>query len=103
MASIDPYGEIMRWHTGREVLSTVGADLNAFRQKLLDEAVKDPEFQKKVFDAARGQAASNGSTVNRPVVPKLPSIGKVGAAAPSSDADDNMSDEELFHAATRRR
>jgi hypothetical protein len=85
------------------VLSTVGTDLNAFRQKLLDEAVKDPEFQKKVFDAARGQAASNGSTVNRPVVPKLPSIGKVGAAAPSSDADDNMSDEELFHAATRRR
>lgn len=103
MASIDPYGEIMRWHLGKEVMSTVGTDLNAFRQKLLDEAVKDPEFQKKVFDAARGQAASNGSAVNRPVVPKLPSIGKVGAAAPSQETEDNMSDEELFHAATRRR
>lgn len=102
MASIDPYGEIMRWHTGKEVISTVGTDLNAYRQKLLDEAIKDPEFQKRVFEAARGQAASNGSAVNRPVVPKLPSIGKVGAAAPSTD-DDNMSDEELFHAATRRR
>lgn len=103
MASIDPYGEIMRWHTGKEVISTVGTDLNAYRQKLLDEAIKDPEFQKRVFEAARGQAASNGSAVNRPVVPKLPSIGKVGAAAPSTSDDDNLSDEELFQAATRRR
>jgi hypothetical protein len=103
MKSIDPYGEIMRWHASREVMTTVGPDLAAYRQKLLDEALKDPEFQKKVFEAARGQAASNGNTVNRPVVPKLPSIGKVGAAAPSTDAEDNLSDEELFHAATRRR
>lgn len=104
MNSIDPYGEIMRWHTGKEVLSTVGPDLDAYRQKLLDEALKDPEFQKKVFDAARGQAASNGSAVNRPVVPKLPSIGKVGATtSEATSAEDNMSDEELFHAATRRR
>jgi hypothetical protein len=104
MNSIDPYGVIVNWHNGKEVMTTVGPDLNAFRQKLLDEAIKDPEFQKKVFDAARGQAASNGSAVNRPVVPKLPSIGKVGAttSAPES-GEDNMSDEELFHAATRRR
>jgi hypothetical protein len=102
MASIDPYGEIMRWHTSKEVISTVGTDLSAYRQKLLDEAIKDPEFQKKVFDAARGQAASTGNNVSRPVAPKLPSIGKVGAAQ-TSDTDDNLSDEELFQAATRRR
>lgn len=104
MSSIDPYGEIMRWHTSQEVISTVGNDLGAYRQKLLDEALKDPEFQKKVFEAARGTAASTGNNVSRPVVPKLPSIGKVGAAASTADnAEENMSDEELFHAATRRR
>jgi len=103
MKSIDPYGEILNWHIGKEVISTVGSDLGAYKQRVLDEALKDPEFQKKVFEAARGQAVSQGNSVNRPVVPKLPSIGKVGAAAPSNEADDNMSDEELFHAATRRR
>jgi hypothetical protein len=103
MKSIDPYGEIMRWHASREVMTTVGPDLNAYRQKLLDEALKDPEFQKRAFEHWRGQAASNGNTVNRPVVPKLPSIGKVGAAAPSTETEENLSDEELFHAATRRR
>ena len=103
MSSIDPYGVIMNWHSSKEVLSTVGTDLGAFRQKILDEALKDPEYQKRVFDAARGTAASNGNSINRPVVPKIPSIGKVGAAAPSSDDDANLSDEELFHSATRRR
>jgi len=102
MASIDPYEEIMRWHIGKEVMTTVGSDLGAYRQKVLDEALKDPEFHKKVFEAARGTAASNGNNVNRPMVPKLPSIGKVGAAA-IPDGEDNQSDEELFHAATRRR
>lgn len=103
MKSIDPYGEIMRWHAAREVMTTVGGDLNAYRQKLLDDALKDPEFQKRAYEQWRGQATANGNAVNRPVVPKLPSIGKVGAAAPAQEADDNMSDEELFHAATRRR
>ncbi len=102
MASIDPYGEILNWHVGKQVISTVGSDLGAYRQKIADELLKDPEFQKKVFEAARGQAQSNGANVNRPVVPKLPSIGKVGAAA-IPEGDDNASDDELFQSATRRR
>ena len=103
MASLDPYGEIMRWHSGREVVSTVGNDLPAFLKSHEEKLLKDPEFQKRAYEQWRGQAASNGNIVNRPVAPKLPSIGKVGSAAPSNDADDNMSDEELFHATTRRR
>jgi hypothetical protein len=100
MSSIDPYGEIMKWHNSKEIISTVGPDVAAYRQKILDEALKDPEFQKKVFEAARGQAQSNNNTVNR-VVPKIPSIGKVGAAQ-IPEADDNASDDELFQATTRR-
>lgn len=104
MASIDPYGEIMKWHTGREIVSTVGNDLGAYRQKILDEAMKDPEFQKRVFEAARGTASADGRSVARPAVPKLPSIGKVGAATSSTaNQQEDMSDEELFRAATSGR
>jgi hypothetical protein len=102
-ASIDPYGEIMRWHASKEVISTVGSDLKAYREKLADEFLTDPEFQKRAYEKWRGQAASSGNNVSRPVAPKLPSIGKVGAASASSDADENLSEDELFQAATRRR
>jgi hypothetical protein len=101
--SIDPYGEIVRWHTSKEVISTVGGDLKAYREKLADEFLTDPEFQKRAYEKWRGQAASSGNNVSRPVVPKTISIGKVGTAAASSDTDENLSEEELFQAATRRR
>lgn len=103
MSSHDPYGVITRWHMDREVLTQIGGDLESFKQRILDEAMKNPEFQKQVFAAAKGQAQANGSQVNRPAViqsqvPNLPSLSDIGAAG----ADEQMqepSDEALFRAA----
>ena len=103
MASHDPYGVITRWHMDRATLQEIGGDLNAYRAKVLDEALKDPEFEKKVFAAARGQAQANGSQVNRPAitqstVPNIPSLADIGAAGPDEQLQE-PSDEALFRAA----
>lgn len=102
MQSHDPYGVITRWHNEGEVLRTTGGDLNAYRQRVLDEALKDPDHQKKVFEAARGQATVTGNSVARPVTPQPssgPSLGDIGAGGFNEEYVE-PSDQELFRAAT---
>jgi hypothetical protein len=103
MASHDPYGVIARWHLDRETLTQIGGDLESYRQKVLQEAMNDPEFHKQVIQAARGQAAANGSQINRPAVtqskvPTLPSLSDIGAAG-ADEQTVEASDEALFRAA----
>jgi hypothetical protein len=102
MQSMDPYGSIVDWHKQRETLAQIGGDLDSYKQRLLDEALKDPEYQKKVLEAARGQAQQSGSAVARPAVSSLPSINRVGSAALHNNQQD-VSDAELFDATTRRK
>lgn len=102
MNSHDPYGVITKWHQDREVLTQIGGDLTAYKAKLLEEAMKDPEFQKRVIQAAKGTAQANGSQINRPVtqstVPVLPSLADIGAAGPDEQMQE-PSDDALFRAA----
>lgn len=102
MQSMDPYGSIVDWHKQRETLAQIGGDLDSYKQRLLDEALKDPEFQKKALEAARGQAQQSGNAVARPAVSSLPSINRVGASALQGNEQD-VSDAELFDATTRRK
>lgn len=101
MASHDPYGVIVRWHADGETLRSIGGDLNAYRTRILDEAMKDPEFQKRVFDAAKGQASATNNNVARPVkssVASSPSLGNIGAGGGDEQITE-PSDAELFRAA----
>ncbi len=102
MSSHDPYGVIVRWHNERQVVQSTGGDLNAYRQRILDEALRDPEYQRKVIETARGQAQSSGRMVERPArspVASSPSLGDVGAGG-ATDVSVEPSDEQLFRAAT---
>jgi hypothetical protein len=105
MASHDPYGVITRWHLDRETLTQIGGDLETYKKRILEDALKDPEFHKQVIQAAKGQAAANGQQINRPAggvvqpkVPTLPSLSDIGAAGPDEQHME-PSDEALFRAA----
>jgi hypothetical protein len=101
MNSDDPYGVIIQWHRTGEVLRTTGGDLNAYRQRIRDEARKDPEFQRLVIEEARGQAQASGRMVERPVkssVASSPSLGDIGAGGGDGQVAE-PSDEALFRAA----
>jgi hypothetical protein len=99
MQSHDPYSHIVKWHQDGETLRSIGGDLTAYRSRILDEAMKDPEFQKRVFDAAKGQATATGNNVARPVrAAASPSLGNVGAGGGDAEIVE-PSDEQLFRAA----
>lgn len=103
MQSMDPYGDITRAHQQRQTFNEIGGDLNAYRQRIIDEALKDPAIQAKVLESARQQAQQMGQTIAKPAVSSLPSISRVGAAAITTGQEPDLSDADLFEATTRRK
>lgn len=89
-ASDDPVGVMVDWHKSRSLLKETGGDLNAYRAKVLDEAMKDPAFLAKAIEAAKVQA---GGATARNVVQLPQSLSRVASAAPASgnpgDSDDS--------------
>jgi hypothetical protein len=102
MQSHDPYGIIAGWFHERSTLHEIGGDLGAYQKRVREAALKDPEFLKSALEYARGQAAGNGAYVNqsvKPTIPKMPSLGNIGAGGGDTQAVE-PSDMELFRAAT---
>ena len=103
MNHYDPFGVITRWHMDRQTLHEIGGDLQGYNQRLLAEALKNPDFMKQAIEAAKGQAQSSGRTVNRPAqftqtpVPNIPSLSDIGQMG-ADDQSSDPSDEALFRA-----
>jgi hypothetical protein len=101
MQSAHPYDVITRWHLNNETMREVGGDLAAYKKRILEEAKADPDYMRQVIEASKG----NAQHVARPVtstVPKIPSLGNVGAGGGDADVQE-PSDEQLFRAATTAR
>lgn len=98
LGSDDPVGVAVEWHKSRSLLKETGGDLGAYRQKILDEAMKDPAFQAKVIEASRAQVSANPAA--KPITRLPPSLNKIGSAA-NEAADNDMSDGALFAHAMR--
>lgn len=96
-ASRNPGKTLLEWHRENKQRAEIGNDLNAYRQRLLDSALKDPEFRKKAMDAWRDGAQSSQSEGRSKVElpPSISGASRARAVARSSDNDD-ISDQALF-------
>jgi hypothetical protein len=74
--SRDPVGTAMQWYSGQKVMKETGGDIAKFKDKILADAMKDPTFQAKVIEAARGQPPGT-----RPNIQLPPSLNKRPALA----------------------
>jgi hypothetical protein len=94
--SPDPGETLVRWYKREETLRQVGDDTSAYQQRVLEEALNNPEFLAKAIEKAKGVASANPSQVKLP-----PSINKMASAASSHDESD-MSPAALYQYATKR-
>ena len=97
--SRDPGETLMEWHRELKTRAEVGNDLNAYKARLREEALKDPEFRKAAMEAWREQAqpSSNG----RPRVELPPSLnGASRSNASLRSSNEDVSDAELFDITT---
>jgi len=96
MSSIDPYGDIMKWHKKQTIFSTIGDDPEAFVERQIEERLKDPTYQAKVLERIRGSAQARPSTIT----PLPPSLNRATSAAPPGEEDE--SEGGLLESALRR-
>lgn len=104
LSSPNPFAEAVKWHQRHKVVSEVGTDPTAYREKLLEQALNDPEFRKRADALWRSQAGAPAAVpqARAPVI-NLPSLSKVGSAALTSPADEMPDDASLFNATVSRR
>lgn len=58
----NPGRALMKWHDQQSLLREIGTDPAAYRQKLRDELINDPEFRQQMISGARQDAVSNRRT-----------------------------------------
>jgi hypothetical protein len=102
--SSTPGETLMAWHRERQIMQEVGTDPAAYRQKLLDEALKDPAFVAKAVEAARTKATgATTQPAGKPAISLPPSLTNVARSDHVTDPDENdVSEEGLFRYATSR-
>jgi len=95
-ASRDPGETLIQWHREQKTRQEIGGDLNAYKQRLRDEALKDPEFRKAAM--AAWQAEAQPTTNGRPNVALPPSINGISRsnASLSSTIGNDLSDDGLW-------
>lgn len=101
-ASPDPGETLVQWHQEQKTMKEVGNDPATYKQRLLDEALKDPAYLAKAIAAANAQAGGSPNNGARPAVKLPPSLsGAARADAHETNPSDlDVSDEGLFRHAT---
>lgn len=101
-ASDDPVGVAMNWHKRSKLMEATGGDIEAFKARIAEDLLKNPEFMAKAMEAARAQAGGQ----SRPAIQLPPSITKApgtGATESAGLTQADMSDAALYGYATARR
>lgn len=95
-ASRNPGKTLMGWHKEQKDRAEVGDDLGAYKQRLRDEALKDPEFRKAAIEAWRAEELAQ-QTNGRPRIDLAPSLNGASRANTSLKSNvEDVSDGELF-------
>lgn len=101
-SSEDPWGALVQLYDERRTLSEIGTDTAAYKNRILDEAMKDPAFQAKVIEAARANASGQQPGARPGTVVQLPpSINRSASAASPHEAPGDLSDRSLYAFATK--
>jgi hypothetical protein len=92
--STDPGETLMQWFREVKVRAEIGGDPAAYRQKVLAESLKDPEFRKSAMEAWRNEAQQNQAKGRPMLAPSMNGVSRQSAALRASQED--LSDDTLF-------
>jgi hypothetical protein len=97
--SSDPGETLIQWFREVKVRAEVGNDPAAYRKKVREESLKDPEFRKAAMEAWRNEATTQ--TNGRPNVLLAPSMNGVSRSSAALRASqEDLSDDALWDSTT---
>jgi len=92
--SADPGETLIGWFRELKMRAEIGNDVGAYRKKVSDEMLKDPEFRKRAMEAWRTEAQA-APTNGRPLLaPSLNGVSRSSAALRASQQE--LSDDALW-------
>jgi hypothetical protein len=94
----DPGETLIGWFRELKMKHEVGNDLTAYRKKISDENLADPEFRKRAMEAWRTEAQGNQSNGRPLLAPSLNGVSRSSAALRASQQD--LSDDDLWTSTT---
>ena len=105
MGSPNPFLAAVDWLKQKELLAEIGGDAKSYRERILNEALADPEFLGRASEAARSFAAGKVRSLSRASTKPqaLPSLNRSGSAASSATLTREPTDIELAEEALARR
>lgn len=100
MAQPNQYAALVQLHQQRQALTEIGNDPAAYRERLSQELLGNPEFLAKAMAAMQAQAKTSPSVVNFTPPNKaskgIPSISNVGAVGTVTGGSPDLSDQDLW-------
>lgn len=107
LSSPNPFAAAVEWLRQRDMLAEIGSDPNAYRERILAEALNNPEFLGRANEAARLLAAGGSRPQTRPAAsqpqsrastakPALPSLSRSGPGGSPPTGLHEPTDEELW-------
>lgn len=94
-AARNPGETLIAWHRENQQRAEIGNDLTAYKQRLREEALKDPEFRKAAMAAWQEEAQQNTNGSPKVVLP--PSLRNVNRSTNhASTVGDDLSNEGLW-------
>ncbi len=110
MRAPNPFLAVVDWLRRRDLLAEVGGDPNAYRERVLEEALADPEFLGRAMEASRASAAGRPgggpqSAARGPAqgAATLPSVNRSGSGSGAAALRHQETDDDLISWATSRR
>lgn len=99
-SSSDPGETLVEWHREQKTIREVGNDPSAYKQRLLDEALKDPAYLAKAIAAARGSTQPQPNGGARPAISLPPSLRSVSSSDKTQSSNGEPDDNQLFEQLT---
>ncbi|RJP45452.1 hypothetical protein C4587_00715 [Candidatus Parcubacteria bacterium] len=97
--SANPFRAAVEWHQRQAVLREVGSDPKAYRQRVIEDALKDPEVIAKVIETYRNGGAAPAAKPNN-LTRLPPSLTRASGSSAQGDADQfDDSDRGLLRSA----
>jgi len=105
----NPFLAAIDWLRRKEVLAEVGGDPKAYRERILEEALADPEFLGRAVEAARPLAGGRreepqqGARAQAQRAALLPSLNRFGSSSGATALRREETDQDLIDWATSRK
>lgn len=99
LASGDPGATLVAWYKREQTIAKVGDDPDAYRNKVLDDALNDEAFLARAAEKIRGNPSQ--SQGGRTMTKLPPSLNRT-TGSPVSAGNDDMDDNTFFHSIMQR-